>query len=88
MSNGRITRVLCTYMPALMLYTGERLMPTSRRELAEFDRTMETRACGVHFALVSAKIFSVLRPGKRTLGDSTFVWSRVGFAVETLDKIQ
>ena len=63
-------------------------MPTCRRELAEFDRTMETRACGVHFALVSAKVFSVLRPGVCTLGNGTLVWPRVGFAVETVDKIR
>ncbi len=80
--------MLSTYMSALMLYTRERLMPTCRRELAEFDRTMETRACGVHFALVSAKIVSVLRPGECTLGNGTLVWPRAGFAVETVDKIR
>ena len=80
--------MLCTYMPALMLYTRERLIPTCRRELAELHRTMKTRTCGVHFALVSAKIFSVLCPGKCTLGNSTLVWPRVGFAVETVDKIR
>ena len=80
--------MLCTYVPALMLYTGERLIPTCRRELAEFYRTMETRACGVHFALVSAKIFSVLRPGKCTLGNSTLKWPRVGSAMETVDVIR
>ena len=42
----------------------------------------------MHFALVSAKIFSVLRPGKCTLGNSTLEWPRVGFAVETVDKIR
>ncbi len=74
-------------MPALMLDTRERLVPTCRRELAEFDRTIETRACGVHFALVPAKVFSVLRPGKCTLGNSTLVWPRVSLAVDTVDKI-
>lgn len=79
--------MLCTYMPALMLYTRERLIPICRSELAEFHRTMETRACVVHFAVVSAKIFSVLCPGKCTLGNSTLEWPCVGFAVETVDKL-
>ena len=74
-------------MPTLMLHTRERLMPTCRRELAEFDRTIETRAPGVHFALVPAKVFPVLRPGKCTLGNSALVWPLVGLAVDTVDRI-